>query len=690
MKEKFIRPVRIAIIMLIPVLFASISLLALYNLQVIKTDYYAEEAMKTVMSTETVQSSRGNILDRYGRLLVSNRISYNITIDRLRLVESKKPNETILELIDCVTGHGKQYTDTLPISLSAPCSYTKMTDIQKRRLDNYIEHFDLGENISAADLMAYFREHYSIPADFTEQQARLAAGVRYELETRDLFNTSDYYFTEDINSALIALLAEKSFPGVSVKTSSVREYHTAYAAHVLGRTGLMDEEEYAYYKTLGYPMNAIIGKDGAEKAFEEYLHGVDGKRVTVSTSSGDIVNTYYKDEPRAGNNVTLTLDIFCQQVAEDSLKNKIEQINQERIVQFEEDKKSGKTDKDEPILAEGGAVAVIKVDSGELLALASYPSYNLSTFSEDYSSLLSNSLAPLYNRATQGTYSPGSTFKLVTATAGLQEGIVQVGTKIHDKGIIDEYEGYSYKCWIYPGSHGDISVKEAIQVSCNYYFYVVGSSVGIDKLSSYAAAYGLGQPTGIEIYEETGVLASRSYKERVIGEKWYVGDTLQASIGQSYNLFTPLQLASYAATIASNGTRYSTHLLKTVKSYDGSSTVYEYQPRVLSTVNAGKDYFDAIHEGMLMASLYGSASYAFGNYNIKVASKTGTAQVKADDENNAVFIAFAPYDKPEIAVAVVVEKGAAGWRLADVAKEIFNYYFTSKEKTSEGENIIVP
>jgi penicillin-binding protein 2 len=241
-------------------------------------------------------------------------------------------------------------------------------------------------------------------------------------------------------------------------------------------------------------------------------------------------------------------------VAEDALAKRIEDINRERV----NASKAG----EEVTLAEGGAVAVIKVGSGDVLALASYPSYNLATFTDDYADLLSDPLSPLYNRATQGTYTPGSTFKPVTAIAGLQEGVIGVGTKIYDKGIIDEYEGYTYKCWIYPGSHGNINVKEALQVSCNYFFYKVGSEVGIDRLSKYAAAFGLGQPTGIELYEETGVLATRPYKERTAGEKWYMGDTLQASIGQSYNLFTPLQLASYAATLASDGSRYAAHILK--------------------------------------------------------------------------------------------------------------------------------
>jgi penicillin-binding protein 2 len=330
---------------------------------------------------------------------------------------------------------------------------------------------------------------------------------------------------------------------------------------------------------------------------------------------------------------------------------------------------------------------VIQVGTGDILACASYPSYDLSAFYENYAQLLADPSRPMFNRALQGRYAPGSTFKVVTATAALTEGVITPSTTIYDRGIIDEYKGYSYTCWTYPGSHGTINVKEALQVSCNYFFYVTGRSVGIDALDKYAAAYGLGQNTGIELFENTGILASREYKETEVGEEWYVGDTLQASIGQSFHLFTPLQLASYAATIASGGKRYAAHLLYGVSGSEG----FRKEPEVLSTVDADEDTFAALHEGMLMASRYGSASYVFGNYRIPVCSKTGTAQVGEEAVNNAVFIAFAPMEDPEIALAVVVESGANGYYLAEGARDISDWYFTREPETSPiPENTLMP
>ena len=338
-------------------------------------------------------------------------------------------------------------------------------------------------------------------------------------------------------------------------------------------------------------------------------------------------------------------------------------------------------------LAEGGACVVIQVGTGDVLAAASYPSFDLSEFLDNYSLLLADPTRPMFNRALQGRYAPGSTFKVVTATAALTEGVITPTTTIYDRGIIDEYEGYRFTCWTYPGSHGTINVEEALQMSCNYFFYVTGRSVGIDALDRYAAAYGLGQSTGVELYENTGILASSEYKKTVIGEDWYVGDTLQASIGQSYHLFTPLQLASYAATIAADGKRYAAHMLYSVSGPDG----FRREPEVLSTVEADSDTWHALHEGMLMASRYGSASYVFGNYRIPVCSKTGTAQVSEDTVNNAVYIAFAPMEDPEIALAVVVENGANGYYLAEVARDIFDWYFTREPEAAPiPENTLIP
>ena len=660
-----IRPGRSAVLVALPLILACVAVFALYDLQVMKTEYYAEQSRNTVYSTETVAAARGEILDRYGRVLVTNRVSLDVTIDRKRLVEGDDPNGAILGLIQLVQAAGYPYTDTMPISREAPFVYLEGGE---ETFAHYIEHFKLEEVVrSADDLLTWMRRHYSIPDSYTPEQARTAAGVRWELERRELFDGGTYIFSSDLDTALVAAISERTYPGVNIVTNSARQYNTAYAAHLLGYVGPITQDDKDYYLEQGYPLNAFVGREGVEKAFESELHGVNGTRVTVRSEDGQIIDSYYQEEPKAGNNICLTIDLSCQQVVEDALAAEIEKINRNRL----QEAKPG----EEVQLAKSGAAVLIQVDTGELLASASYPTYDLSNYFRDYSQLLSDTTNPLFNRAFQGTYAPGSTFKVVTATAGLNEGVITPETTIYDRGIIDEYEGYSYTCWIYPGSHGTINVREALQVSCNYFFYVVGRSLGIDTLDKYAASYGLGQPTGIELSESTGVLASKEYKESHVGESWYVGDTLQASIGQSYHLFTPLQLASYAATIAADGERYGVHILRSVLSADNGAILDTVAPEILSEVGADKLLYRDIKEGMLMASRSGSASYVFRNYDIPVCSKTGTAQVNLGAVNNAVFICFAPKDDPEIALAVVVENGANGYYLAEVARDIFDWYF---------------
>ncbi len=673
-----IRPFRAVLLAALPVLLACALLLALYSLQVVNRASYQEQERNTITRVETIPAARGDILDRYGRVLVTNAVSYDVHIDRSVLVTDADPNGILLELIALMDSGHIRHTDTLPITAGVPFEFTEMDEIQAGRMADWTGHFELGE-LSAGELMDWMRRHYGIPEDYTPAQARVAVGVRWELELRTLFGIVDYVFASDLDQAMIAALSERCYPGVSVAVGSHRVYRTPYAAHLLGRIGPMDRDQVEKYTALGYPMNALVGQDGAEGAFEEYLHGSDGKRVTVRSADGEILSSYYTEEPKAGADVTLTLDLRAQQVTEEALAAQISKINADRVRKA----RSGETVQ----LAEGGAAVVVQVGTGEVLAAASYPTYDLSAFYENYAQLLADPARPMFNRALQGRYAPGSTFKVVTATAALSEGIITPNTTIYDKGIIDEYEGYTYTCWTYPGSHGTINVEEALQVSCNYFFYVTGRSVGIDALDRYAADYGLGQSTGIELYENTGILASRDYKKEALGEDWYVGDTLQASIGQSYHLFTPLQLASYAATIASDGVRYASHMLFSVGGPEG----FRNPPEVLSTVNATEDTYAVLREGMLMASRYGSASYVFGNYRIPVCSKTGTAQVGEESVNNAVYIAFAPMDDPEIALAVVVEGGANGYYLAEVARDIFDWYFTREPEAAPiPENTVMP
>jgi penicillin-binding protein 2 len=334
-------------------------------------------------------------------------------------------------------------------------------------------------------------------------------------------------------------------------------------------------------------------------------------------------------------------------------------------------------------LISGGAVVAIDVNSGEPLCIASYPSYNLSTFLEDYESLVEDESKPLFNRALQGLYTPGSTFKMVTSIAVLNEGIVTPETTIYDEGKFTKYEyaGYAPTCWIWgKGSHGTVNISGALKVSCNYFFYTVGDYLGIDRLSEYAFKFGLGVPTGIELPESTGVMSTQKYKEEVEGVPWYAGDTLQAAIGQSYNQFTPLQIANYVATVANGGNRYSASILKSVRSYNYSEKLFERMPEVLSTVHAKEEYYEAVWAGMeaVANSIDGTAYAVFGDYPVKVAAKTGTAQLGEEVKNNAVFVCYAPADNPEIALAVVVEKGGSGSAIATIARDILDYYFSFK------------
>ena len=311
--------------------------------------------------------------------------------------------------------------------------------------------------------------------------------------------------------------------------------------------------------------------------------------------------------------------------------------------------------------------------------MASYPTYDLTRYSADFSDLISNPANPLLNRVIGGTYSPGSTFKPATALAGLENKVITTDEIIYDKGIYTFYDDYQPKCWIYDSygtTHGPCDVAKALQTSCNYFFFEVGRRLGIDKLDEVCTRLGLGEKTGIEIPgESAGVLASRKYKENTFGESWYGGDDLQAAIGQSYHLFTPLQIANYIATIANGGTRYQVHLLDKILDYNDRSVINQFEPRVVSTVSMTEQEQNAILRGLRSVTEEGgTASRVFENYPISVGGKTGTASVSKGTATG-VFVSFAPYKNPEIVICVLVEHAGSGNGVAPVAKEIMDAYF---------------
>ncbi|MGM9594987.1 MAG: penicillin-binding transpeptidase domain-containing protein [Oscillospiraceae bacterium] len=693
-------------------------LVFLYKLQIIEGEAYYKESRNQQVTTSTVVAARGNILDRYGRVIVSNKSSYDLTINESELFpsdDSVDSNATILKLVKLIREYGEDYIDELPITTEPPFEYTEISDTDKARLQAYMKTNKVDENATAVELLSSMRTRYKIDSNYSAEEARIIAGIRYAVNVRYLINTSDYVLVQDADMKLISIIRENNILGVNVKESFIRGYNTTYAAHILGYVGLMNDAEYEKYAELGYSGDAKVGKSGVEYAFEKYLHGTNGTVQVTSAADGTIISKTYTTEPKPGNNVYLTIDIALQEATERALAATVNTLRAERGYDISEDLLGDDDKKDEeatptptPTPSQtpdgqddeekiddeitGAGAVVVDVKTGEPLAIASWPTYNTSTMLENYSKLLTAKYSPLFNRALQGTYAPGSTFKPCTAIAGLTEKTISTSTRIQCTGVYTKYaaQGYAPQCWIYAShlTHGSDNVTEALRDSCNIFFYTVGNNLGIDKLEKYARQFGLGESTGIEIYEETGNMSNRANHYEYAGTEWVVGDTLQAAIGQADSIFTPLQLAEYCAAIANNGQRHSASILKEARSYDYSEKIVQRTEEVLSTVKTEDYNWDAVHKGMELVAKHpdGSAYATFYNYGAStVACKTGTAQKGENITNDGIFICFAPVEDPEIAIAVVIERGQSGSRCAPVARSILETYFSIKSASDVTE-----
>lgn len=647
----------------------------LYDAQVVHGSENRARSITSNTASETVTASRGIITDRNGKVLVSNRLAYTLVVDKSSFGKDEAAlNDAIWQLIQLCQAQGVTWNDTLPMTTGSSPQLTSKSLTESFR--EYLDDNKLPTDGGSAEVLAAMRKLYKVDDSYTDAQARLIVGVRYELDGR-----SSYTFAEDVSTELLGRITDGKYRGVTIKTAAARVYNTKLAAHILGTVGAIWQEEwrsdestgYVGYADKGYNMNDLVGKDGVEKAFEEYLHGKDGKRLITTDENGKITGELYTREPQPGGTVALTIDIDLQQVVEDTLASTIQ----------------GMIDKDSN--ERGGAAAVIQVGTGEVLAMASYPTYDLETFNQDYDELVKDERLPMFNRATQGVYAPGSTFKLCTSVAALEEGIITPSTIIEDKGIYTYYVDPQPMCWIWRQAHtthGRINVSQAIVDSCNYFYYEVGRLTGIKKLDEYATAFGLGQSTGIEIGDVSGVLASPEWAE-AHDREWTDGQTITAAIGQSYNLFTPLQLANYVATLVSGGEHYEAHLLKNVKSYDNSRVIDVYGKGPLNDLNISDSTMAAVTKGMHDLT-YDSLRSAFSRCVVEAGAKTGSAQVGTDIANGT-FVAYAPYDDPEIAIAIVVEKGGSGSLLANAAVDIINAWFTrdGTGATAAGEDALM-
>lgn len=669
---------RFIIIKLITIVMLAAIIVKLFDLQIINGERYNEAANDKLVSNIVAKAPRGEILDRYGEPLVTNKVGYSIVMQDVGL-KNEEANVMIKTLVDIMIATDCVYYNELPIS-DYPYEFTFRDENEDgytsdERADWFKKNKYLNKYISpdmtAPQVMdAYMNDIYEISRDYDEYIRKQLVAIRYGADAHGMTSTISYTIADDVGVETVTRIKENQtkMQGISIINSYVRQYnHEGLATHILGRTGKISQEEYAENAEKGYGYNDIIGKQGIEKWAESYLRGKDGTTGSVT----DIENekSTIATDPTPGNYVVLTIDSELQAVAEESLARTIGDIRRAGI--------DGKgTD------CNAGAAVVLDVKTGDALALASYPTYNMATFNEDYNSILEDEAHPLVNRAVSGLYSPGSTFKPLTAIAAMQTGNLTVNEVIRDEGIYRFYDGYQPTCWIwneYKLTHGNQNVTAAIENSCNYFFYEVGRRTGINSLGEYASRFGLGELSGIELEEESrGHMASPEYKKEVVksvtSQDWYGGDTLQAAIGQSYSLFTPVQLANYAATIANGGTRHKVNIIKSIRSSADGAVVKSFEPVVEDSIDMDSEVIAAVKNGMKKVADEGSASSIFSDYAIQIGGKTGTAQV-GDGSNNAIFIAYAPFDDPQIAVAVVLEHGVRGTNGGYVAKDIFDTYF---------------
>ena len=672
------RTSRVIALCSVMLLIAAALVYRMIQLQLIQGPNITPEINNNVIRQYDEIASRGEILDRDGNIMVGNALVFSVQLDYYRWDKAAQ-NDVILRLHNTLQEAGLSCLDVLPLNWKMPLAYTyeSLDSGDGRKLRKFLEkqEWPAVEELTPTRLFGLLCDRYEVDPDLPLEDRRAIIGLRYYLEDYQFsgYNTP-VTVVEALNINTVARISEQSnqMPGVTIQVSDSREYATTAAAQLLGYVGTIPKEDYEERKDQGYTLTDTIGRAGMERALEDYLRGINGVRVVEADKrTGQLMSEYMVEEPQPGKNCYLTISLPLQERAEQALAETIESI---RL-------KGEASDSGDGADVEGGAAIAIDVNTGEILAMASYPTYDLSRFWEDYAANAQNPLSPFLNRTIQSTYSPGSTFKMCTSLAALEEGVITPRTEIVDKGVYERYTdvGYSPRCWVYRQhgrTHGAINVSEALKYSCNYFFYEMGYQLQMEKLNSYATQLGLGQKTGVELSDEkAGILAGPESRAARGGEKWYAADTLMAAIGQSDHLFTPIQLVNYVATLVNGGTRYQPHLLKTVMDYTNTETYEETQPVILDQIDISETSLNAIKEGMKgVVTEDGTASSYFAGFPIQVGGKTGSAQM-TNHSATGVFVSFAPYDNPEIAVCVVGEYASSGGSLAPVAIAIYDEYF---------------
>ena len=662
-------------ILTILVYIVGIVLLAqLFNLQIVHGEEYRETSNTKLTRESVLKADRGSIKDSSGTMLATVDAQYSIVLYKTK-VSNDTLNTTILKLLNILSTNSDSYVDNFLIDVNPYRFKLEEEESQKK----WKKANNINEDATAEETFNYFKNKYDIKSDNVEDIRKILA-IRYEISYKGYSSTKSIEIASNISRQSLEQIKERNaeFSGVEVVETPVRVYPLkTTASHILGRIGRIESSELEGNEDI-YNQNDIIGKSGIEYVFEKYLKGTDGVKQIDMNVDGTITDEYVSKEAVSGSDVILTIDSKLQAVTEQALADNINKIANH-----------GFSQEDNP--ADAGAAVVLNVKTGEVIAMASYPDYDPSAFvngidTNTWNYYINGDTKPLENKAISAMYSPGSTYKMVTALAGLETGTITPKTKINDTGVFRKYNS-SWKCWNRHG-HGYLNVSQAIEHSCNYFFYDLGDRLGIDNLAKYSYYLGLGHKTGIELKGEIdGVLASNEIAKQE-NRVWNPGETISAAIGQSYNTFTPLQMAKYVAMIANRGKNLDVTIVKSIINPDGSEVSRdEYESYVneklglqqenVEEMSFKEENIEAILEGMrgVTSESGGTAYSTFRNFNIEVGGKTGSAQTGVQGKTNAWFVGFAPFDDPEIAIVVFVRNGGHGSYTAEVARDIIAQYF---------------
>lgn len=666
----------------------------LFSLQIVHGAEYREQSNTRLTRESVLEAARGAILDKTGTELVTSKMSFSLEMYKSK-VDTQTLNVAILNMIQVLEKYQCKYSDTFPIKID-PFEFTISGDT----LSSWKQSNKFSEDITAEEAFYKFKNKYDIENTNDINEIRKIISIRYLLSRSGYSSTKSVTISQNIPREAVAEFSEKSddFAGINIVVEPVREYTSGtLASHILGYASQISSKEYESRKNT-YDQNDIIGKTGIEYVFEEYLKGKNGTKQIDMAVDGTTTAEYIAQEAIAGSDVVLTIDANLQRVTENALAANIQKIASGGFGQAYN--------------AKAGACVVMNVNSGEILAMASYPDYNPADFvggisNENWNNYNNNESKPLVNKAIQNSYSPGSTYKMITAIAGLESGVINLNTKINDVGQYTKYRDYQPKCWVfsdYGRGHGWLNVSGAIEKSCNYFFYETSDRMGIDTLARYARYFGLGGKTGVELQGETsGVLSSKETKQKLYpNDSWGPGDTLQSAIGQLYNEFSPLQMARYISMLANGGHKIDVSIVKTIRNADGSEVSREeinkfvnaklgLQDEETEDLQINESYLKAVLEGMksVTSDSGGTAYVRFKDFNISVGGKTGSAEAP-NNQVHAWFVGFAPFENPEIAIVVMVENGGHGNYTAEVVRDIMAEYFGMNTQSVEEDMTATP